>query len=150
MAKILASLKRQFGVKDTTSADGLKVWFEQGEEGTHKRPRSDQQDGDRAPAPTNLLQAFLSMEEGERGCKIEKVEGHVTWLQDLKAAYEACMGHGFVKNVDVFHAFGFRASKGRVNVCKSCKLIPRGGGCCSAYNPANRTKKNVIYDMEMA
>jgi hypothetical protein len=152
MAKILASLKRQFGVKDTTSADGLKVWFRPGEEGTHKRPRIEQQDGDRAPASTNKLHEFLSMDDDERGCRIEKLEGHVTWVHDFKEAYEDLMGPGTYENDHgTLHSFGFRLSDTRVNVCKACKQVARakGGACCLAYERILRATKHVIHGMKV-
>jgi hypothetical protein len=99
---------------------------------------------------TNKLHAFLSMEDDERGCKIERVEGNVTWLQDFKAAYEACMGHGtFVSDTATFHAFGYRISESRENVCKSCKQLAksRSGRCCENYSNADRGKKVVIHGM---
>jgi hypothetical protein len=151
MAKILASLKRQFGVKDTTSADGLKVWFKPGEEGTHKRPRSEQQDGDRAPASTNKLHEFLSMADIDRGCRIEKLEGSVTPLMDFKAAFEACMGQGFVSNMETFEKFGFKVSEKQVNTCRECKQVARSRGlqCCKLYDGTRRIKKVVVHGMHM-
>jgi hypothetical protein len=102
---------------------------------------------------TNKLHAFLSMEDDERGCKIERVEGHVPPLMDFKAAYEACMGHGtYTSDHATFHKFGFRVSEKTEHVCKSCKQLAkaRGGLCCDLYGIANRTKKMVVFDMKMA
>jgi hypothetical protein len=98
---------------------------------------------------TNKLHAFLSMEDDERGCKIQKAEGHVTWLQDFKAAYEACMGPGFANDPATFHAFGFRVSESREHVCKACKQLARarGGRCCDKYSNTERVKKGVVHNM---
>jgi hypothetical protein len=99
---------------------------------------------------TNKLHAFLSMEDDERGCNIERVEGHVTWLQDFKSAYEACMGHGtFVKDTATLHAFGFRMSEKKEHVCMACKQLAktRGGNCCPAFSRENRRVKYVIHGM---
>jgi hypothetical protein len=101
---------------------------------------------------TNKLHAFLSMDDDERGCKIERVEGHVTPLMDLKAAYEACMGHGtFTGDVATIHSFGFRLSDKKEHVCKSCKQLARSQGrrCCEQYSQENRAKKFVVYGMSL-
>jgi hypothetical protein len=103
-------------------------------------------------AATNKLHEFLAMEDDERGLKIERMEGNVTWLLDFKSAFEARMGPGsFTADPATFHAFGYRVSDRLEHVCKSCKNIARarGGGCCDAYDSAQRTKKNVVYDMRV-
>ena len=41
---------------------------------------------------TNKIHAFLEMEDDERGCKIVKEDGHVTWLLDFKSIMEDTMG----------------------------------------------------------
>jgi hypothetical protein len=91
------------------------------------------------------------MDDDERGCKIETVEGHVTWLQDLKAAYEACMGPGFTIDTSTFHAFGFRVSDKREHACKTCKQLARarGGACCTSQARDNRTKKDLVHGMKL-
>jgi phage/plasmid-associated DNA primase len=100
---------------------------------------------------TNKLHAFLSMEDDERGCKIEKVDGQVTTIIDFKAAYEACMAQSFVNDVATFHAFGFRVSDKPENVCKTCKQVAkaRGGRCCEQYSQENRSKRVVLFNMRI-
>jgi hypothetical protein len=103
---------------------------------------------------TNKLHAFLSMDEDERGCRIESVEGKVTWASDFKTAFEAKMGErSYAPDATVFQQFGFRTSGDqRENVCKSCRQLARarGGRCCEGYDANCRNKKNVIYNMTLA
>jgi hypothetical protein len=100
-------------------------------------------------AATNALHRFLDMDEEERGCRIERMEGRITWVRDLAAAMEAvCGAKTFHKDATVLAAFGFTTNPDgrRVNVCRSCKQVARIG-CCPAFNRANRCTKDVIYDM---
>jgi hypothetical protein len=99
---------------------------------------------------TNKLHSFMSMEDDERGCKIERVEGHVTWLLDFRRKFEEVGGFGsYVSDTATFHAFGFRVSDRLENVCKACKQPPAGGRCCASYNKDDRTRKNLIYNMRV-
>jgi hypothetical protein len=103
-------------------------------------------------AATNKLHEFLAMEDDERGCSITRVEGRVTWMLDLKAAYEARMGHGaFVADPATFHSFGFHVSQALESVCKACKQVARarGGRCCENYSNADRGRKFVIHSMKL-
>lgn len=103
-------------------------------------------------AATNKLHHFLDMDEDERGCSIQCVDGHVTWELDFKAAFEAFYGKGsYTPDVAVFQRFGFRKSSEPENACKSCKQIAksRGGKCCEQYSNNNRTKKHVIFNMKL-
>ena len=106
--------------------------------------------GDLAAA-TNKLHEFLAMDDDERGCAIRRVEGRVTWVVDLEAAFAERFGQErFVLDAAVLAAFGFTANTKYENVCKSCKQVARGGKgrCCPAYDKGtNRTKKLVIQDM---
>ena len=98
---------------------------------------------------TSRLHEFLSMDDDERGVAIRRVEGHVTWVQDFKAAYKACMDGDVALDAAVFAEFGFTLGDKHGNVCKSCKQEARGGlaRCCDAYSKPNRTKKYVISNM---
>jgi hypothetical protein len=101
---------------------------------------------------TNKLHAFMSMEDDERGCKIEKLEGHVTAVMDFKSVYEACMGHGtFNCDVATFHAFGYKVSDKKEHVCKSCKQVAkaRGGRCCDLFDRMKRVKRAIVHDMRI-
>lgn len=104
-------------------------------------------------AATNKLHQFLSMDDDERGCKIERVEGKVTWVSDFKTAYEAKMGdRSYAPDAAVFLRFGFRTSgEKRENVCKHCKQLAkaRGGRCCEGFSRDKRTIKTVIYDLSL-
>ena len=98
---------------------------------------------------TNALHRFLSMQDDERGCTIRRCEGHVTWMEDLEAAFRSVMaGERFVKDAAVLHQFGFRVAKDE-NVCRGCKQLAksRGGKCCELYSQRNRTKRTVVVDM---
>jgi hypothetical protein len=100
-------------------------------------------------AATSTLHRFLDMDEEERGCRIERKEGRITWVHGLAAAMEAvCGAKTFHKDATVMAAFGFTTCPGgmRVNVCRSNKQVARIG-CCPAFNRANRCTKDVIYDM---
>ena len=98
---------------------------------------------------TNKIHAFLEMEDDERGCKILKEDGHVTWLLDFKSIMEDTMGaKSFSRDVSVFNNFGFTLSTKREHVCKHCKQIAKAG-CCPLYTNASRVKKDVIYGMRL-
>ena len=100
-------------------------------------------------ASTNKLHAFLGMDEDERGCRISRVEGAVTWVHDFKAAYKDKMaGCKFESDPATFHQFGYRLSAKEENVCKSCRKLAKVG-CCAMYGGSNRIKKKVIYNMEL-
>jgi hypothetical protein len=49
----------------------------------------------------------------------------------------------------VLSQFGFSASAGYENVCKTCKQLARARGkrCCDNYDHTGRCKKRVIFDM---
>ncbi|PNH08373.1 hypothetical protein TSOC_005112 [Tetrabaena socialis] len=109
-------------------------------------------------AATNTLYEFLAMEDDERTSpstfktySISNVPGHVTWVSDLKHAFEDCMSSKLLLDAATLGTFGYRASGGREHVCKSCKGIAkaRGGRCCDAYDVKNRIKKEVIFDMRI-
>ena len=104
----------------------------------------------RFASATNKLHEFLSMDPDERGCTIRRVEGHVTWLSDLKTEFVRCMhGDRWDPDPSVFTAFGFRLSDNRENVCMTCKQITKGqrGRCCMDYDITKRLKKIVVADM---
>jgi transposase len=104
-------------------------------------------------AATNGLYRFLAMDDDERGYAVERVEGHVTWLLDFKAAFKDRMGQAFENDSAVMQKFGFTVSSKKENVCLSCKQLAKGGKarCCEQYsNATNRAKKDVIYGMRMA
>lgn len=97
---------------------------------------------------TNHLAAFLALDDDTRKCSITCVPGHITWVEDFKAAYEVIMGpKSYVSDPAVLHANGFSLPDKHVNVCRSCKqrLV---SGCCSNYaRVSNQTKKPVIMGM---
>lgn len=100
---------------------------------------------------TNKLHHFLSMDDDDRGCVIEKEGGKVTCLIDFKTVYKNRMGGDCIADASVFAAFGFRLSAGLENVCKSCKQLAkaRGGKCCDLYSHDSRWKREVIVDMRI-
>lgn len=108
-------------------------------------------------ASTNKLHQFLAMDDEERKCSITRVEGHVTWILDLKEAFQTAMGGAGPKlpwtpDQAVFSAFGFILSTKAESVCLACKQIaPDRGGprCCEDYNAANRRQKFVVYSMRL-
>ena len=102
-------------------------------------------------AATNKLHAFLAADDDERKCKLERVEGHVTWVTDLKKAFEVYAQCPAPDNLDpaILNTFGFKLSTGYVNCCASCKQPGKGKGekCCANYKHDKRPKKIVVYDM---
>ena len=100
-------------------------------------------------AATNKLYKFLTMEDEERGCSIAREEGRVTWVTDLKAAYERAMGSKLGGEVDasVLEQLGYALSY--ENVCKACKQIAKGGRtrCCESYDSTKRSKVLVVQNM---
>ena len=103
-------------------------------------------------AATNKLHAFLAMDEDERGCKIERVEGKIVGVLEFKVAFEATM-KAPLKTLDIaiLLGFGFTVTS-NINVCKSCKQIAkaRGGKCCAMYSQTNRVMRDVIMNMQLA
>jgi hypothetical protein len=91
------------------------------------------------------------MDEEDRGCSIEKVEGQVTCLIDFKTVYKNRMGADCIVDASVFAAFGFRLSTGLENVCKSCKQLAKAkeGKCCELYSQGNRWRREVIFGMKL-
>lgn len=143
--KMTQNLRRYFGTKEIVahrfSDGGLKHAT------TFKRPKLECLDLKSAVDKTTLNQ-FFEMSDKERSCIITRVEGRVTWLSDFKKRFEAKMGKGtYVADPTVFAGLGFRLSESRVNVCKTCKQLARGG-CCAERGPLNRTFKVVIHDLE--
>ena len=104
-------------------------------------------------AATNKLHEFLAMDEDERGCRIERVEGHVTHTVHFRAEFLRRMKETLdALDQNVLAQFGFRILEGKKeNLCKGCGQMARGGGgkCCPRYSSANRGKRPVIYDMRM-
>lgn len=103
-------------------------------------------------AATNKLYSFLTMEDSERGCAIACVEGRVTWLSELKGAYERAMGCKLGEvDASVLEQLGYTLGDKYEHVCLACKQIARsrGGSCCPLYNNVNRDRKRVIYNMEL-
>lgn len=100
---------------------------------------------------TNKLWQFLEMDDDERGCRVECVEGRITWVQDFVAVYERKMGCQFVADPAVLCNFGFTYSEKRENICKSCRQLAksRGGKCCEEYDNKNRASKQVIMNMRL-
>lgn len=100
----------------------------------------------------STLSDFLSMEDVRRGCSIGRARGRVTWVPDLKLAYERAMGRklGSVDPVEL-EQYGYKLSDKYENVCKSCKQIARNrnGACCDQYDSNKRERKRVIFDMEL-
>lgn len=108
---------------------------------------------DRLCSATNTLHAFLTKEDDARGCKIECVEGHITWVTDFKKAFQAAMQCTAPDSLDiaVLRKFGFTLSPSTINCCNHCKQFARGGKdkCCPAYNNNQRSRKAVIYNMRL-
>jgi hypothetical protein len=106
---------------------------------------------------SDKLRAFMAMSDRERGVSIQRVEGHITWLHDFKAAFNRWMQqtgctNAVLLDAAALHMFGYMVSKKEgVYVCKGCRQLAkaRGGRCCEMYNNSNRGKKVVIYDMCM-
>lgn len=108
--------------------------------------------GDLAAGSVRLRQ-FLSMNDTDRGCTIEHVDGRVTWMTDFKVAFRKTTGEALASvDAAVFADFGFRVSDNMINVCKHCGQVAasRGNKCCDAYDHASgRAKKIVIYNMKL-
>jgi hypothetical protein len=102
-------------------------------------------------AATNKLHAFLAMDDEDRGCIIKRDVGKVTLLEDFKKAFEDTMKCEFKSDLSIMARFGFRLSENKVNICKGCCQISKGGQnvCCIAYSTNNRYKKFIIYDMSI-
>ena len=102
---------------------------------------------------TNKLYAFLSSEDAKRGCKVECVSGAMTPLNDLEEAFTRATGGALAMDVAVLAQFGFSLSQTKVNVCKTCKKVAKGGRegvrCCAGYAQGNRDKKTVVYNMAL-
>jgi hypothetical protein len=107
---------------------------------------------------TNKLHAFLTMDEDERGYRIERVEGHVTWM--FKQIFQSHLSGSSTfpatakpdVDLSVLTTFGFTVSTDpHEKVCLACKQIAkaRGGKCCAEYSQGNRRKKEVIYNMQV-
>lgn len=101
------------------------------------------------------LNVFLDMENTTRKCVIDHVEGHVTWVSDLKVAFDEAffpITQPFVIEYNTLAKWGFEVSSTAIDVCRSCKLQAKsqGGKCCEAYNNlSNRTKRVVIHNMRL-
>ena len=91
---------------------------------------------------------FLQMVDDERGCRISRVNGSITWVDDFKAAFNSKMACRFEPDPATFHQFGYRLSAKEEHVCKACKKLAKSG-CCTMYKNSDRGKKKVIYDMVM-
>ena len=91
------------------------------------------------------------MEDGTRGCVVTRVEGHITWVQDLEAAFTSATGAKFENDPAVMAAFGFEVAETRQMVCLSCRQLAkaRGGRCCSNYGQRNRAPRQVVFNMRM-
>lgn len=80
-----------------------------------------------------------------------------TDLEDVKKAFLKYMQFNYPKEKykwddtdhSTFKSLGYDVVK--INKCKSCKQQARGGKepCCPDYGAANRSKKVVIYDLEL-
>lgn len=115
----------------------------------------------------SVREKFLHLEDENRGCKISCVEGAVTWVLDFKAAFILAMepktpikkmqslwSNFFTKgasdhaDVAMFERHGFRLSRKREHMCRSCKQLALVG-CCSKYAQSNRTQKSIFIGMEL-
>ena len=115
------------------------------------------EDSEDTTTPHNPLFAFLSTDEDtlrDKGVVVRRVDGCVTWEDDLKAAFNTVMdiGVNYKRDPAVFQQFGYAISAKLENVCRSCKQLAKGGRekCCPGYCVANRTKKHVVYGMALA
>lgn len=96
------------------------------------------------------LRAFMAMSDRERGVSIQRVEGHVMWVHDFKAAFKTRMGESLASvDRETMVSFGFSVPEKRHNVCLSCKQLAKGGRqrCCDAYAIDNRAMKHVVFGM---
>lgn len=101
------------------------------------KPSSGAAPGEASP-PVCRLSEFLSMDPVKRGLAIERVEGHVAWVEDLKAA-----------DKEVLAQYGFYLSDKTVNVCHACKQMSRRGKCCTEFDWKRRPKKWLIHNMRL-
>ena len=100
-------------------------------------------------ADTNKLHDFLAMDEVARGCRITRVEGHVTWELDFQKLFEGAMGIEYAADTAVFTQFGFTRGSKTEFACLGCKQVAkaRGGKCCDAYVRESRRLKIMIHNM---
>ena len=106
---------------------------------------------DRMASATNKLHEFFRMDDVARGCAVTRVEGQITSVHDLEAAFTSATGAKFENDPAVMAAFGFEVSETRQMVCLSCKQLAkaRGGLCCRFYGQNNRRAKLVVYNMRI-
>ena len=103
-------------------------------------------------AATDKLQEYLAMDERERGLRIERVEGAMTHVIDLKKHFVEKMKLPWkAPDPAALRALGYRFEKG-VKVCRSCLQIAkaRGGKCCERYANDKRMPRDIIWDMQIA
>jgi hypothetical protein len=100
-------------------------------------------------AATNRLHDFLTMEDEDRGCRIIADPARITWLQDLRAAFQRRVSCDLVPDHAVLQQHGFSVSETMANVCLACKQLSKGGSvmCCPQYSQGNRRRKHVVYGM---
>lgn len=101
---------------------------------------------------TNKLHEFLAMDDDERGYRITRVEGHVTWELDFQSAFQTVLsGTKYVADATVFGQFGFTKGAKAEYACLGCKQLAkaRGGKCCEVYSHSNRRQKVMIYNMRL-
>lgn len=116
-------------------------------------------------AATNMLAAFLEMEDYLRGYTVRNVVGAVTLLEDLKAVFEDKMSKphkpiSFLMDTAVLLSHGYfmevnqtGKNKGKFKremTCKACKGKARVD-CCPTGCPlmADRILKVLVHDMEL-
>ena len=111
------------------------------------------------------LDMFLSMPDMERGYKISKVPGRVTWLSEFKNIFTKFYADVKISPCDYTKAlrkFDYKVSHDYQYICRACgqlalskpkccqgQLALAKPKCCQGYNGASRLKKVVIYDMDM-
>ncbi|KAJ3275182.1 hypothetical protein HK104_003944, partial [Borealophlyctis nickersoniae] len=119
-----------------------------------------------ASSATNWLHKFLTaVPDGNNSstCKFYVRKRTVkdnrisTSLEDVKKAFQKYMQFNFPKEKfewddtdhSTFKSLGYEVKK--TNMCKSCKQEARGGKnkCCIDYGTANRTRRVMIYNLEL-
>ena len=112
------------------------------------------------PSPTVVnpinheLNEYLSMQDMERGYKISKVPGRVTWLSEFKRIFTEFYIDVKISPCDYAKAlrkYDFKVSTDYQYICRTCGQLASGKPkCCPGYNGITRLKKFVIYDMDMS
>lgn len=107
-----------------------------------------------APKAAGNLHEFLAMDEAQRKLRLERVEGAMTHVIDLKKHFLKTMGGAqtwVAPEASVLRALGYRLEAG-VKVCRSCLGVAKGRSnrCCEQYSVNNRMMRDIVWDMQLA